>query len=108
MTVQQAGGLVMVNEITTGMGRTGKWFGFQHYDIQPDIVALGKGLGNGYPVSAVAMSKEVAEKLETSGLRYAQSHQNDPLGCAVAGEVIRIMLKEDWVERGSGAGEHTS
>jgi len=105
-TVQQAGGLVMVNEITTGMGRTGKWFGFQHYDIQPDIVALGKGLGNGYPVSAVAMSKEVAEKLETSGLRYAQSHQNDPLGCAVAGEVIRIMLKEDWVVRGAELGTY--
>ena len=43
--VKQAGGLLVVNEITTGMGRTGKWFGFQHYGIQPDIVALGKGLG---------------------------------------------------------------
>jgi acetylornithine aminotransferase len=105
-TVRQAGGLVMVNEITTGMGRTGKWFGFQHFDIQPDIVALGKGLGNGYPVSAVAMRKEVAEILESSGLRYAQSHQNDPLGCAVAGEVIRIMQEEDWVVRGAELGAY--
>ncbi len=48
-----ADGLVMVNEVTTGVGRTGKWFGFQHYDMQPDIVAMGKGIGNGYPVSAV-------------------------------------------------------
>jgi len=47
----------MANEITTGMGRTGNGFGFQHYDIQPDIVAVGKGLGNGYPVSAVAMTR---------------------------------------------------
>ena len=60
--VKQAGGLVAANEITTGMGRTGKWFGFQHYDIQPDIVSLGKGLGNGYPVSAVAMWRDVAQK----------------------------------------------
>ena len=104
--IRQVGGLVMVNEITTGMGRTGKWFGFQHYDIQPDIVALGKGLGNGYPVSAVAMNTVVAESLENSGLRYAQSHQNDPLGCAVAQEVIRIMQEEGWVEQGAELGAY--
>lgn len=104
--VWQAGGLVMTNEITTGMGRTGKWFGFQHYDIQPDIVSLGKRLGNGYPVSAVAMNREVAKKLEESGLRYAQSHQNDPLGCAVAQEVICIIQEENWVERGAELGAY--
>lgn len=104
--IRRAGGFVMVNEITTGMGRTGKWFGFQHYDIQPDIVAIGKGLGNGYPVSVVAMSRIVADRLEKSGLRYAQSHQNDPLGCAVAGEVIRIMQEEKWVERGAEMGAY--
>jgi len=82
--VKQADGLIVANEVTTGMGRTGKWFGFQHYDIRPDIVCLGKGLGNGYPVSAVAMGQSIAEKSENSGFRYAQSHQNDPLGCAVA------------------------
>jgi acetylornithine/N-succinyldiaminopimelate aminotransferase len=104
--VRQAGGLIVANEVTTGMGRTGKWFGFQHYDIQPDIVAVGKGLGNGYPVSAVAMEPEVAAKLEASGLYYAQSHQNDPLGCAVAKEVIAVFREENWVERGSTLGAY--
>lgn len=52
--VKRSGGLVIVDEVTTGLGRTGKWYGFQHYDLEPDIVALGKGLGNGFPVSAVA------------------------------------------------------
>jgi len=104
--VRQAGGLIVANEVTTGMGRTGKWFGFQHYDIQPDIVAVGKGLGNGYPVSAVAMEPEVAVKLEASGLYYAQSHQNDPLGCAVAKEVIAVFREENWVERGSTLGAY--
>ena len=103
--VRQAGGLLLVNEVTTGMGRTGKWFGFQHYDLQPDIVAVGKGLGNGYPVSAVAMKLEVAEKLEQSGFHYAQSHQNDPLGCAVAREVIRLFREGNWVEKGDATGE---
>jgi len=88
------------------MGRTGKWFGFQHYDIQPDIVALGKGLGNGYPVSAAAMRGEIAEKLEASGFRYAQSHQNDPLGCAVTKEVIAVLQEENWIERGNEKGRH--
>jgi len=102
--IRQEGGLIVANEITTGMGRTGKWFGFQHYDIQPDIVALGKGLGNGYPVSVVAMQREVAEKMEASGFRYAQSHQNDPLGCAVAREVIAVLWEENWVEKGNEKG----
>ena len=102
--VRQAGGLVLANEVTAGMGRTGKWFGFQHYDLQPDIVALGKGLGNGYPVSAVAMRREVAEKLECSGFRYAQSHQNDPLGCVVAKEVITVMREGNWIDRGAAVG----
>jgi acetylornithine aminotransferase len=103
--IKQAGGLILVNEITTGMGRTGKWFGFQHYDIQPDIVAIGKGLGNGYPVSVVAMRREVAEQLEASGFHYAQSHQNDPLGCAVAREVIAQFREGNWVEKGNAVGE---
>ncbi|HSQ18226.1 MAG TPA: aminotransferase class III-fold pyridoxal phosphate-dependent enzyme [Anaerolineales bacterium] len=104
--VRQAGGLVMSNEVTAGMGRNGKWFGFQHYDLQPDIVALGKGLGNGYPVSAVAMRGDVAEQLEASRLRYAQSHQNDPLGCAVAKEVIAILQEENLIERGAELGAY--
>ncbi|RPJ19289.1 MAG: aspartate aminotransferase family protein [Chloroflexi bacterium] len=103
--VKQAGGLVAANEITTGMGRTGKWFGFQHYDIQPDIVCLGKGLGNGYPVSAVAMRAEVARKLEKDGFHYVQSHQNDPMGCSIAREVIAIFREEQWVEKGNAKGE---
>jgi acetylornithine aminotransferase len=93
--VKRAGGTIVANEVTTGMGRTGKWFGFQHYDIQPDIVALGKGLGNGYPVSAVAIRRDIADELERSGFHYAQSHQNDPLGCAVATEVIATLAEEN-------------
>ena len=104
--VKRAGGLLAVNEITTGMGRTGKWFGFQHYDLHPDIVALGKGLGNGYPISAVAMTLSCADKLEEIGRHYAQSHQNDPLGCSVAREVIAIMREENLVERGNKIGSY--
>lgn len=80
--------LIVVDEVTTGVGRTGKWFGYMHYPIYPDIVAAGKGLGNGYPVSAVIMNGMIAEKAIQYGFHYAQSHQNDPLGCRVAYEVL--------------------
>ena len=102
--VRESGGLIAVNEITTGMGRTGKWFGFQHYDVQPDIIALGKGLGNGYPVSAVALRLGAAEALERGGFHYVQSHQNDPLGCAIAREVIAALHEDKWIERGAELG----
>jgi acetylornithine aminotransferase len=102
--IKRRNGLVVVDEVTTGLGRTGTWYGFQHYALQPDIVALGKGLGNGYPVSAVAMTREVAERLEDSPFHYAQSHQNDPLACAIAKEVIAVVREEGLVERSDRVG----
>jgi len=104
--VREHGGYIQINEITTGMGRTGKWFGFQHYDMEPDIVSMGKGLGNGYPVSAVAMSRAVIGRLNEISFRYSQSHQNDPLGCAVAREVIACMKKDDIPARSAEMGKY--
>jgi acetylornithine aminotransferase len=102
--VRSNGGWVVADEVTTGMGRTGKWFGSEHYSIKPDIVACGKGLGNGYPVSAVTISRRVFEKLRTSGFAYAQSHQNDPLGCAVAKAVIDTIRDEGLIDRSAARG----
>jgi acetylornithine/N-succinyldiaminopimelate aminotransferase len=102
--VREQGGLVVVDEVTTGLGRTGAWYGFQHYGLQPDVVALGKSLGNGYPVSAIAMARAVAHELESSTFHYAQSHQNDPLGCAIAKTVIAAIRKEGLVERSKRVG----
>ena len=62
---------------------------FQHYDLKPDIVAVGKGIGNGYPVSAVMIGENVIKEAEISDFHFAQSHQNDPMGCRVACEVIK-------------------
>lgn len=97
--VKRSGGIVMCNEITTGIGRTGKWFGYQHYGFTPDIVAIGKGVGNGYPVSITAVSDNVIELLSDKNFRYAQSHQNDPLGAFVANEVIDIIEQDQLLYR---------
>jgi len=104
--VKRRCGLVLANEVTSGLGRTGAWYGFQHYGLQPDIVALGKGLGNGYPVSAVAMTGAIADGLENSAFQYAQSHENDPLGCAIAREVIGVMREDELVERSERVGAY--
>lgn len=96
--VQDAGGLVVVDEVTTGFGRTGRWFGFQHYDVRPDIVTVGKGAGNGYPVSAVVVTEDVARHLPP-GFRYAQSHQDDPASAAVVLAVIQTMEDTGLIDR---------
>jgi len=99
--VKKDDGLVLINEITTGVGRTGKWFGYQHYSISPDIVAMGKGIGNGFPVSVTAFSPGITSKLGDGQVKYAQSHQNDPLGAAIALEVVRTVKDERLIEQGN-------
>lgn len=103
-TVRQNGGWILVNEVTTGVGRTGAWFGYQHYRIAPDVVSLGKGLGNGYPVSAAALGPDVVQRLGGRPVKYAQSHQNDPLGAAIAAEVVRTIREDGLIERGREIG----
>jgi acetylornithine aminotransferase len=74
-------------------------------DFIPDIVAIGKGLGNGYPVSCVAISNSVIEKVDFKKFHYAQSHQNDPLGAVIAKEVIEIIENEGLLQRANEIGE---
>ena len=102
-SVTERNGLVLVNEVTTGIGRTGEWFGHQHYGFTPDIVAMGKGIGAGYPVSATAFAPRAAERCPEP-IKFAQSHQNDPLGAAVVREVLRVIREERLIERGREAG----
>lgn len=99
-------GLLIANEVTTGFGRTGKWFGFQHYPYNPDIISVGKALGNGYPVSGVCVAETIAGKFEHSPFRYAQSHQNDPLGCAIGLGVIDFMETNHLIEKAEDRGRY--
>ncbi|UCG52450.1 MAG: aspartate aminotransferase family protein [Candidatus Latescibacterota bacterium] len=103
-TLKENDGLILANEVTTGVGRTGAWFGYQHYGISPDVVAMGKGIGNGYPVSVTAFAPGAIGRLPDEPVKYAQSHQNDPLGAAVAREVIRIVEEEGLIERSRNIG----
>lgn len=90
--------LLIDDEITTGLGRTGRWFAFEHEQLVPDIVVLGKAIGGGLPVSVVATTQEV-EVCCQGLLAHVQSHQNDPLSGRIAATVISILQREGLVEQ---------
>ena len=101
----RCGALLIAEEVTTGMGRTGRWFGFEHENIEPDIVVIGKGLGGGLPVSAVVTTTDV-EKRCRGTLRHVQSHQNDPFSGRVAATVVSILQEEQLVARAAERGAY--
>lgn len=103
--IMENNGVIIANEVTTGFGRTGKWFGYEHYDLKPNIITLGKALGNGYPISGVLLDKKVSEQIKMKNFLYVQSHQNDPLGCVVAYEVIEILEDENFINRSKIVGD---
>ena len=96
--------LIIAEEVTTGIGRLGKWFGFQHYDFVPDIVVTGKALGNGLPISSVTINSTLADKFKHNPFRYGQSHQNDPFGCSIALEVIKIIESNKLIDNSRKTG----
>ena len=100
----RCGAMLIAEEVTTGMGRTGRWFGFEHDDVVPDILVIGKALGAGLPVAAVVTSESVEECCR-GVLRHVQSHQNDPFSGRVAATVISIMQDEGLVERAARQGD---
>jgi len=98
--------ILIAEEVTTGMGRTGRWFGFEHEGIVPDILVVGKALGAGLPVSAVVTTDDIEKRCLGILGRHVQSHQNDPFSGRVAETVISILQEERLVERAAEIGEY--
>jgi len=101
----QCGALLIAEEVTSGMGRTGRWFGFEHDAIVPDILIVGKAIGGGLPISAVVTTTDVETRCNGI-LRHVQSHQNDPFSGRIAATVISIIQEEGLVARVAELGEH--
>lgn len=87
------------------MGRTGRWFGFEHDSIVADILVIGMVLGGGLPVSAVVTTQEVETGCQ-SVLRHVQSHQNDRFSGRIAATVISILQEESLAERAAERGAY--
>ncbi|MHA1911499.1 MAG: class-III pyridoxal-phosphate-dependent aminotransferase [Candidatus Kariarchaeaceae archaeon] len=94
----ELGAILIAEEVTTGIGRTGKWFGFEHDEIIPDILVIGKAIGAGLPISIVITSKEVEDRCQGK-LKHVQSHQNDPFSSKLASEVITIIQQEKLIQK---------
>ena len=92
--------LLIIDESLTGMGRTGKWFGFEHYDIVPDILTTSKALGQGVPVAAVITTKEIAKKAVAKGFDQGATHMGDSFQCAVALANIEVIENDNLLENG--------
>ncbi len=93
--VREAGGICIADEVQTGFGRMGKTFwAFQLYDVQPDIVTMGKPAGNGHPLAVVACTKEGAEKFNT-GMEYFNTFGGNPVSCAIGRMVLEVIEEEN-------------
>jgi len=96
--------LLIVDEIQTGMGRTGELFAYKHYGIEPDIMTMAKALGNGVPIGAMAARKEVGEYL-TYGT-HGSTFGGNFLACAAAKIVLNEMLKPGFLKSVKEKGEY--
>ncbi|TML79698.1 MAG: acetylornithine transaminase [Actinobacteria bacterium] len=94
---------LIFDEVQTGLGRTGKWFAFQHYDIAPDIVTLAKALGGGLPIGACIAREDVADAFKPGD--HATTFGGGPVPCAAANAVLDVIESEGLVARAAEAGE---
>jgi len=104
--IKKEKGLCIVDEVQTGFGRLGSWFwGFEMHGVQPDIVILGKPIGNGHPMGAVVCTEEVVNSFN-NGMEFFSSFGGNPVSCAVGNEVLNILEKENLQERAKVVGKY--
>ncbi|AEA47976.1 acetylornithine transaminase [Archaeoglobus veneficus] len=96
--------LVIFDEVQTGFGRTGRWFAKEHYGVKPDIMAMAKAMGSGFPIGGVGVSEEVAEKLEAG--EHASTFGGNPLACVASLATIEIIEEEKLVENSEKTGKY--
>jgi adenosylmethionine-8-amino-7-oxononanoate aminotransferase len=100
------GVLVIADEVMTGMGRTGRWFGCDHWGVRPDIVTAGKGTTSGYvPFGFAAASGPVFDAVSTTGFVHGFTWSHNGLGAAAAEAVVRLLRERDLVARAATMGE---
>lgn len=90
-TCEKHGALLILDEIPTALGRTGKWFAFEHYEIEPDIVVIGKALGGGvFPLAAVLVKDEFNETVKSKAIGH-YTHEKNPVAAAAALAMINVI-----------------
>ena len=97
------GALLILDEIQTGIGRTGKLFACEHDGVVPDVMTLGKGLGGGFPVAAFVTTEEVAATVSLGD--HGGTYAGNPLACAAVSAVLRVVTEEKLPERAAELGD---
>jgi len=100
--------LLIIDDVMTGCGRTGTFYGYEHWDITPDIVCTSKGLSGGYtPIGAIIASDTVVEPvMQTGGFMHGHTYAANPLSCAIALEAINVIVDEHLVENARDTGTY--
>ena len=98
--------LLILDEVQTGIGRTGKWFGYQHYDIQPDIITMAKTLGGGVAIGAMMAGEKIAKSLTPGS--HASTFGGNPLACAAGVAVIEAIEEENLLENAQQLGSYAT
>ncbi|MFP3946841.1 MAG: aspartate aminotransferase family protein [Archaeoglobaceae archaeon] len=98
------GFVVIFDEVQTGFGRTGKWFGKDHYGFRPDIMTMAKGMGSGFPIGGVGVTDEVASRLEAG--EHASTFGGGPLACTASLATIDIIEKGKMVQNSKETGAY--
>src|SRR6185437_15481485 len=101
---QSTGALLLCDEIQAGLGRTGKWFAYQHYQVQPDVVTLAKPLAGGLPLGAVLCTEEAARAIHPG--MHGTTFGGGPLACAVALAVIDTIEQKKLLEYVTATGAY--
>ncbi|MDG1475886.1 MAG: aspartate aminotransferase family protein [Vicingaceae bacterium] len=100
------GTLLIFDEVQVGMGRTGKFFAFEHYNIIPDLLTLGKALGGGMPIGAFISSKEIMHSLTHNPmLGHITTFGGHPVNCAAANACINVLKEENWIKEADEKGQ---
>ena len=95
---------IIFDEVQCGIGRTGKFLGYNHYGIQPDIITLAKGLGGGVPIGAFLCNEKMSEVLKPGD--HGSTYGGNPLVCAAAGEVIKQVTKDGFINEVKEKGDY--
>jgi len=96
--------VLIIDEVICGFGRTGKWFGVQHFGIEPDLITMAKGISSGYvPLGGVGCTDEVFDPIDI--FQHLHTYSNHPVSCAAALKNIEIIHKEKLVENAAQMGK---
>ncbi|MGD0077991.1 MAG: aspartate aminotransferase family protein [Sedimentisphaerales bacterium] len=98
------GAVMILDEVQTGMGRTGKWFAYQHYDVEPDIITLAKALGGGVAIGAMMAKEELAAKLVPG--KHASTFGGNCIACAAGIAVVDAIEQDKLLDNANRMGEY--